>query len=72
VGGSAYTSPSRPIVGYYTQDIPAGYDEKNPQNNWIDFNDNGWARNGTRMCEIGRWARMHNIVWDGVSNANVC
>lgn len=72
VDGITFTSPSNPVVGYYTNDIPAGYNEKAPQNNWIDFNDNGWARNGTRMCEIGRWARMHNIMWDGVSNANVC
>lgn len=59
-------------LGYYTKDFPHGYDEKNPQKNVVDFNHVDWNIYGSGLCEKQKWANVHNIAWDGVSNFNHC
>jgi hypothetical protein len=59
-------------LGYYTKDFPHGYDEKNPQKNIVDFNHVDWNIYGSGLCEKQKWANVHNIAWDGVSNFNHC
>jgi len=65
-------SSKKKIIGYYNTDIPNGYDEKNPQNSWINFNDGGWASHGDPYCAIQKWANINNIQWDGIANYNNC
>lgn len=38
----------------------------------IDFNDPGWATNGSAICNKKKFANTFGIVWDGVSNYNGC
>lgn len=70
--GTLHTVNGKPVQGYFTSDIPSGYDTQSPQKNWIDFNDAGWSQNGGAMCEHRRWARIHNIAWDGLNNSTAC
>lgn len=70
--GSLYTNKTNNILGYFKTDIPAGYDETNPQINRIDFKDRGWAKNGTTECEISRWSKINNIAWDGMNSISYC
>jgi hypothetical protein len=62
-------NPKLPL-GYYTQDIPNGYDVKNPQKGSIDFTDQGWASYGDPYCAIKSWAKTQNIQWDGMLSYN--
>jgi hypothetical protein len=72
---------SLPNLRYYsTDDIPNGYGNaynnynlnKFEQNNYIDFQDSGWASHGDPYCQIKNWAKINNIQWDGISNYNNC
>lgn len=39
----------------------------------IDFNHNGWSTFGVVSdCKKKEWANTYNIVWDGISNYNMC
>jgi uncharacterized protein (UPF0333 family) len=39
----------------------------------IDFNHNGWSTFGmVSDCKKKEWANTYNIVWDGISNYNMC
>lgn len=60
------------VLGYYSVDIPHGYDTDNPQINRVDFTDLGWDNYGSSLCEKRKWARIKNIAWDGVTNYNGC
>ena len=57
-------------LGYYTKDIPNGYDVENPQKGSIDFTDSGWATYGDPYCAIKAWAKTQNIQWDGMASYN--
>jgi len=57
-------------MGYYTTDIPFGYDIENPQKGSINFNDPGWSTYGDPYCEIKKWAKTQNIQWDGMASYN--
>lgn len=61
--------PNLPL-GYYTNDIPAGYDIGNPQKGVVDFHDPGWASHGDPYCAIKKWAQTQNIQWDGMLSYN--
>jgi len=72
---------SFPNLRYYSiDDIPNGYGNaynnynlKNfEQNNYIDFQDSGWASQGDPYCQIKNWVKINNIQWDGISNYNNC
>ena len=69
---TTYTGKLVPNVplGYYTTDIPAGYDIENPQNGNIDFTDPGWSAYGDPYCAIKQWAQTQNIQWDGMLSYN--
>ena len=64
--------PYNENLGYYTTDFPYGYDETNPQKNVVDFNHIDWDIYGSGACEKQKWANIHNIAWDGISNYNHC
>ena len=66
---SGQPNPKLPL-GYYTKDIPFGYDIENPQKGSINFTDPGWATYGDPYCEIKRWAQTQNIQWDGMASYN--
>lgn len=70
--GTLYKVNGNNVIGYYKSDIPAGYNPSLPQNNRIDFNDPSWALGGTSECGISKWAKIHNVAWDGMTNYNVC
>jgi len=38
----------------------------------IDFNDPGWQKNGSTICNKMKWTNKYRINWDGVSNTNGC
>jgi hypothetical protein len=38
----------------------------------IDFNDPGWQKNGSTICNKTKWANRFRINWDGVSNTTAC
>jgi hypothetical protein len=59
------TNPKLPL-GYYTTDIPYGYDIDHPEEGSIDFTDKGWAYYGDPYCAIKQWAKTQNIQWDGL------
>ena len=65
-------SDKKQLTGYYNTDIPYGYDDNVPQNNWVDFTDSGWASFGDPYCEIQKWANVNNIQWDGMASYNKC
>lgn len=65
-------TPYNARKGYYADSIPYGYDNKNPQKGRIDFFDLGWASTGSSVCEKRKWARSHNIAWDGITNYSHC
>jgi hypothetical protein len=58
-GDNTYTK------GYYSYDIPYGFDPKNPT--VINFNDPAWGSNGDPTCEMKKWANQNKIQWDGIS-----
>jgi hypothetical protein len=60
-------------LGYYTADIPYGYDIDNPQKGVVDFADPGWSSYGDPYCAMKKWAKTQNIQWDGLlSYNNLC
>ena len=61
--------PTLPL-GYYSEDIPYGYDITNPQAGSIDFTDMGWSSYGDPYCAIKKWAKTQNIQWDGMASYN--
>ena len=70
-----------PNLRYYlSDDIPNGYGNAYnnynlnnfEKNNYIDFQDSGWASQGDPYCQIKNWAKINNIQWDGMSNYNNC
>ena len=61
--------PNLPL-GYYTKDIPAGYDVENPQLGSVNFADPGWSSYGDPYCEMKKWAKTQNIQWDGLLSYN--
>ena len=61
--------PTLPL-GYYTTDIPYGYDNENPQLGSVDFAHPGWASYGDPYCEMKKWAKTQNIQWDGLASYN--
>jgi hypothetical protein len=61
--------PNLPL-GYYTKDIPAGYDVENPQLGVVNFADPGWASYGDPYCAMKKWAKTQNIQWDGILSYN--
>lgn len=63
--------PKLPL-GYYTTDIPHGYDIETPQDGSVDFTDAGWAMSGDPYCSIKKWAQTQNIQWDGILSYNNC
>lgn len=65
----AYTGPNS---GVKFPDFPAGYDANRPENNIVDFRDDGWSTTGSVLCANHDWAVKHNIYWEGVSNYNHC
>jgi hypothetical protein len=39
----------------------------------VDFSNSSWATTGvSETCAKKRWADVHGIIWDGVSNYNKC
>jgi hypothetical protein len=62
-------NPRLPL-GYYTSDIPYGYDIQHPEKGSIDFTDMGWASYGDPYCAIKKWAKTQNIQWDGLASYN--
>lgn len=61
--------PNLPL-GYYSKDIPYGYDNESPEKGHIDFTDPGWGSYGDPYCEIKKWAKIQNIQWDGLLSYN--
>ena len=57
-------------LGYYTKDIPYGYDVDYPEKGAIDFTHPGWASLGDPYCAIKKWAKIQNIQWDGMASYN--
>jgi hypothetical protein len=62
---SPYKGMKTSTVGYYSYDIPYGFDQSNPT--VINFNDPAWGSNGDPTCEIKKWANQNKIQWDGIS-----
>ena len=52
--------------GYFSYDIPYGFDQAYPTK--INFNDPMWGSKGDPNCAIKLWAAQNNITWDGISN----
>lgn len=65
-------TPYYDTLGYYTTDFPHGYNEKTPQINKVNFKHINWNIYGSGLCEKQKWANVHNIAWDGISNYNHC
>jgi len=55
-------------LGYYTKDIPYGYNTETPEIGEIDFTHSGWASYGDPYCAIKKWSKIQNIQWDGMSS----
>lgn len=70
--GRTYTGRIRPDLplGYYTKDIPFGYDNDNPELGSVNFADPGWASYGDPYCAMKKWAKTQNIQWDGLLSYN--
>jgi len=68
VDGKLYTG-SQKGTGYFSNDIPYGFDPANPTK--INFNDPGWGSQGDPNCAMQIWAKQNGITWDGI-NAYSC
>lgn len=55
--------------GYFSNDIPYGFDPANPTK--INFNDPKWGSQGDPNCAMQLWAKQNGITWDGI-NAYSC
>lgn len=46
----------------------------NAEKNAIDFNHEGWGKQGnsSSLCSLQKWCHDKKISWDGVSNYNGC
>jgi len=62
--GNPVMKNGEPILGYFSYDIPHGFDPRNPT--VINFNDPGWGSHGDPNCSIIKWAKQHNITWNGL------
>ena len=60
------------VLAYTKLDIPYGYDILSPNKNRIYFHTNDWSTSGSSRCAHRAWAKRNNIVWDGVTNFNLC
>lgn len=57
-------------LGYFSGDIPYGYDTNHPEKGTINFSDPGWSSYGDPYCAIRNWAKTQNIQWDGMISYN--
>lgn len=71
--GNLYTSDD--VVDQKIIDVTPGYTPPSSLDGkqTIDFNHNGWSAFGmVSDCKKKEWANTYNIVWDGISNYNMC
>lgn len=71
-GNTAYngtpqkTSDNKTVMGYFSYDIPYGFDPAKPTK--INFNDPLWGSQGDPNCAIKLWAGQKEIQWDGIKS----
>ena len=69
VGQTTYTGTLQDKKGYFSNDIPYGFNPANPT--VINFNDPGWGSQGDPNCAMKLWSKQNGITWDGI-NAYSC
>ena len=69
VNDISYNGTLQDKNGYFSYDIPYGFDQANPTK--INFNDPGWGSQGDPNCAMQLWSKQHGITWDGI-NAYTC
>jgi hypothetical protein len=70
--GNPYLAYTGENSGVKFPDFPAGYDDRRPEINVVDFRDEKWGKTTSVLCANHDWAVKNNIYWEGVSNYNHC
>lgn len=67
--GTTYEGTPTGKDGYFSYDIPYGFDPANPR--VINFNDPTWGSQGDPNCAIQLWSKQKNITWNGLTNTKM-
>ena len=69
--GKTYCKQPAPNQVNYGSD-KASTDAKGFKDGVFDFANDGWSAGGNAVCGKKKWANLHGINWDTVTNANYC